>query len=148
MTAPGGGLRIRRLAAGDDAAIRAAAHLFDGPPRPEATAEFLAASGHHLLLATVDDVAVGFVSGVETTHPDKGTELFLNELAVDERYRRRGVGVALVRALATLARDRGCYGMWVLTDAENEAALATYRSAGAGRAEPTVMLSWRFDEGG
>ena len=45
------------------------------------------------------------VTGVETTHPDKGTEMFLYELAVDEAARDRGVGRALVAALADLARD-------------------------------------------
>ena len=34
-------------------------------------------------------------------------------------------------ALADLARERGCYGMWVAADDDNGPALATYRSAGA-----------------
>ena len=54
------------------------------------------------------------------------------------------VGAGLVDALATLARERGCYGMWVATDAENAAALATYRAAGAGPPEPSVVLSWSW----
>ena len=76
---------------------------------------------------------MGFVSGVEVTHPDKGTEMFLYELAVDEPFRRRGIGRALVERLAALARDAGCYGMWVITDDDNEAARATYEGTG-GRA--------------
>ena len=78
------------------------------------------------------------------THPDKGTEMFIYELGVDPAYQRRGVGRALVDALASLARDSGCYGMWVATDADNDAALATYRAAAAGEPEPTVILSWTF----
>ena len=66
------------------------------------------------------------MSGVETTHPDKGTEMFLYELAVASEHRRRGIGPALVEALAALARERGCYGMWVGTEPGNAAALATY----------------------
>jgi len=54
---------------------------------------------------------IGFVSGVELTHPDKGSEMFLYELGVDAAARRRGVGRALVEALRALARRRGCYGM-------------------------------------
>jgi ribosomal-protein-alanine N-acetyltransferase len=82
---------------------------------------------------------------VEVTHPDKGTEMFLYELAVDPAWHRRGIGRALVRGLAELARERGLYGMWVLTDRGNPAALATYRSAGATEEEDCVMLTWTLN---
>jgi [ribosomal protein S18]-alanine N-acetyltransferase len=129
----------------DADAILAAAELFDHDPTLEWTERFLASDIHHLLLAVDDDGrSIGFVSGVELTHPDKGTEMFLYELAVHDEHRNRGVGRALVRALADLAREHGCYGMWVLTDEDNAAALAAYRAAGGGDAEPNVMLSWTF----
>jgi [ribosomal protein S18]-alanine N-acetyltransferase len=70
--------------------------------------------------------------------------MFLYELAVDEPARRQGIGRALVEALARLARERGCYGMFVLTDDDNVAALATYRSAGAGDESRHVMLEWEL----
>ncbi len=89
---------------------------------------------------------LGFVSGVETTHPDKGTEMFLYELGVAEDARRRGVGGALVDALATLARERGCYGMWTATEHDNAAALATYRGAGARTDASHVTVDWDFGE--
>ena len=136
-------MKIVPLGPGDDDKVTEASGLFDGPPRAEATARFLADPNHHLLLAYEDDQPAGFVSGVEVTHPDKGTEMFLYELAVDERFRRRGIGRALAAALAGLARQRGCYGMFVLTDHDNLAAQATYLSAGAVReADNIVMLSW------
>ena len=93
--------------------------------------------------------AVGFVTGVEMTHPDKGTEMFLYELAVAEDVRRRGVGGRLVARLAECARSRGCYGMWVITEPDNAAALHTYAAAG-GAPEPgnTVFVwDWRGDLG-
>jgi GNAT superfamily N-acetyltransferase len=52
------------------------------------------------------------------------------------------VGTALVQSLADLARAAGCYGMWVLTDDDNEAALRTYRRGGATEESPHVMLTW------
>jgi [ribosomal protein S18]-alanine N-acetyltransferase len=110
-----------------------------------AAARFLAEPGHHLLIAYDGaERPVGFVSGVETTHPDKGTEMFLHELAVDAPARRRGIGRALVEALAALARERGCQGMFVFADEDNVAALATYRRAGAHEASRPVMLEWDF----
>jgi [ribosomal protein S18]-alanine N-acetyltransferase len=138
---------IRRLGPGDDAAVLAAADLFDSPPRAEWTRRFLTDPGHHLLLALADGAGVGFVTGVELTHPDKGTEMFLYELGVPENHRGQGIGRALVAALAELARERGCYGMWVLTDDDNAAALATYRGGGAGEPEPSVMLTWGWPAG-
>jgi ribosomal protein S18 acetylase RimI-like enzyme len=121
-----------------------AAPLYDEAPREDAVRRFLDEPGHHLLLAREDGRVVGFVSGVETTHPDKGTEMFLYELAVDESAQRRGHGRALVAALADLARERGCYGMWVLTDHDNPAALATYSAAGGEPPSTHAMVTWTF----
>jgi GNAT superfamily N-acetyltransferase len=86
------------------------------------------------------------VSGVETTHPDKGTEMFLYELAVDESARRQGIGRALVEALTALARDQGCYGMFVLTDDENVAARVTYGRTGGREVSRSLMVEWEFRE--
>ncbi len=105
---------------------------------------FLERPGHHLLLASRGSAAIGFVSGVETIHPDKGTEMFLYELSVHESARRQGVGVALVAALERLARSRGCYGMWVLADADNDAALRTYARAGGTDEGSPRMIGWTF----
>ena len=137
-------MEIVRLAIGDEQTVAAMSHLFDGPAVPEHTRRFLQDERHHLLVARQGDDVVGFVSGVEMTHPDKGTEMFLYELGVDERWRRQGVGAALVGALRDLGRERGCYGMWVLTDDNNEAALATYASAGGGSSSQQVMLEWEW----
>src|SRR6202521_1867274 len=106
---------------GDDERVTAAAHLFDEAPKHAAVTRFLADPTHHLLIAYSAEAPAGFVSGVEVTHPDKGTEMFLYELSVDIDHRHHGIGTALVRALADLARKQGCYGMWVLVDHENAA---------------------------
>lgn len=135
---------IRRLRSGDEVAVLAAGHLFDASPRPDATRRFLAEPTHHLLMAQEGGEAVGFVSGVETTHPDKGTEMFLYELSVAENARRRGVGRALVEALAALARERGCYGMWAATEPGNQAARRTYARAGARETPAHLVVEWDF----
>ena len=133
---------IRAIQPGQGAAIVTAGHLFDSPPELAVAERFLVTPGHHLLMAFDGDLAVGFVSGVETTHPDKGTEMFLYELAVDEAFRRRGIGRALVDELLAIARAHDCYDLWVLTDHDNEAALATYRVTGTTDESSHVMLTW------
>jgi ribosomal protein S18 acetylase RimI-like enzyme len=139
-------VEIMRLGSGDADKVVAAGRLFDDRPQADATARFLAEPGHHLLVAFEDGVPVGFITGVESVHPDKGTEMFLYEMGVDEAYRGRGIGRELVRHLAELARSKGCYGMWVGTEATNAAALATYRAAGASRdEEQAAILTWHFE---
>lgn len=134
-------MRIERVC--DAAAVHKAPDLFDSPPLAAATERFLADPTHHLLFAYDDSGrAIGMISGVETTHPDKGTEMFIYELGVAPAARLQGVATRLVRALADVARDRGCYGMWVGTEADNEAAQATYRRAGADEEAPFVLMSW------
>ena len=139
-------MRIERVV--DVAEVLRAADLFDAPPVPAATERFLGRPGHHLLFAYDDaGVAVGMISGVEMTHPDKGTEMFIYELGVAPAVRQRGVATELVRALAGVARANGCYGMWVGTETDNAAAQATYRKAGASEEAPFVLLNWDLTTG-
>lgn len=127
------------------AELTAAEHLYDGPARPEWAERFLAAPGHLMLIAYVDGKPAGMVSGIEMIHPDKGTEMCLYELSVDEGFRRHGIGRALTRALAEVARERGCYDMWVGAERDNEPAMATYRSAQARDEGDFAMLTWTFE---
>jgi ribosomal-protein-alanine N-acetyltransferase len=123
--------------------VVAAAHLFDHPVGLEAASRFLRREGNHIVIAYVDGEPAGFVSGTEILHPDrKEPELFLNELGVDPNFRGRGVGRALVAELWETARNRGCRGMWVLTDDDNVAATRTYAGAGGSRVGTNVMFQW------
>jgi len=137
-------MEIRALGPGDEAAVGEAGHLFDNAVDQGATARFLMEAGHHLLVAYDKERPVGFASGVELTHPDKGTEMFLYELEVDESFRRRGIGTALVNALVALARERGCYGVFVFTDDDNAPARTTYRRAGGREVSRQLMIEWIF----
>ncbi|MDB1086675.1 GNAT family N-acetyltransferase [Streptomyces sp. ACA25] len=127
------------------AGVMAADALFDGPVRADWAEKFVREPGHHLLVARVEGTPAGMVTGVEMTHPDQGTEMFLYELGVEEEYRGRGIGRGLVLALAELARTRGCHGMWVAADTDNEAARATYRSAGGSDDGPTTVFTWELE---
>ena len=134
-------MRIERVTSA--AEVHRAADLFDAPPLEAATRRFLADPAHHLLFAYDDgDRPIGMISGVETTHPDKGTEMLVYELGVAPVARLQGVGTALVDALAAIARRNGCYGMWVATESDNKAALATYRRSGACEEMTFTLLSW------
>ncbi|MEE4490023.1 GNAT family N-acetyltransferase [Streptomyces sp. BE230] len=68
-----------------------------------------------------DRVRGGRPGGLRVRHRDaasgQGHGDVLYELAVDESYRRRGIGRALTAAVAAVAQERGCYGMWVGVEA-------------------------------
>jgi aminoglycoside 3-N-acetyltransferase I len=138
-------MRIERVTDADT--LASGAELFDETPLTGPVSRFLGSADHHLLFAWDDaDQAVGFISGVEVTHPDKGTEMFLYELGVTETARGQGVATGLVEALQTLAKESGCYGMWVACESDNLAALATYRRSGPDEANVTIF-NWQFSDG-
>ena len=137
-------MEIRRISQFED--VKLAGHLFDEPPKEQATERFLADAGHHLLIAYLDGRPAGMVTGVEMTHPDKGTEMFLYELGVDEEMQGLGIGTALVSALADLARERDCFGMWVVTGGDNEAAQRTYAGGGGMPEQDQVVFVWDFEQ--
>src|SRR3954468_14178012 len=137
-------MEIRDLGPSDIDAVVAASDLFDDPAVERFAQRFLDSEGHPLLVAYEDTGPVGFVSGVEMTHPDKGTEMFLYELGVDEPARRRGTGTALVEALGELARERGCHGMWTATEAGNLVAQRTYAAAGSTAVAAHLFGGWRW----
>ncbi|WTP22415.1 GNAT family N-acetyltransferase [Streptomyces sp. NBC_00203] len=106
------------------AEVAAAEHLFDHPVRTEWAERFLTAGGHHLFLAYADGEPApdGFVSGVETVHPDKGTEMF-----------RTGPRARLLRHVGA---DRH----------RNDVALATCRSVGGKDDGTCSVMTWGFTE--
>jgi ribosomal protein S18 acetylase RimI-like enzyme len=126
--------------------VLSANSLYDKPATEDVAATFLATPGHHLFVARNGASTVGFVSGVEMVHPDKGTEMFLYELAVDESMRRQGIGTALIEALADLAKRSGCYDMWVLVDEGDEIPQAVYKSAGGNLSQSPHLFTWDFAE--
>ncbi|MGA7754569.1 MAG: GNAT family N-acetyltransferase [Candidatus Sulfotelmatobacter sp.] len=60
-----------------------------------------------------------------------GRGLFLEDLFVREAFRKRGIGKALMAAVARIARDEQCYGIhWEVLD-WNQQAIDVYQTLGA-----------------
>jgi ribosomal protein S18 acetylase RimI-like enzyme len=123
-------VRVRRALRGDEGEVARFVEAFDDAVLADETTRFLNDDRHVLLLGYVGDRPAGFVSAVEVFHPDKRSELFLNEIGVMERDRRRGVARALIDELRRVGRDLGCANMWVLTEETNTAAMNLYASTG------------------
>ena len=94
--------------------------------------KFLADKNNLLLLATLDGVAIGFLTAYRLQRFDtRKAEVLLYEIGVDEQYQRRGAGKALINRLKEWARQVEADEVWVLTNRSNHAAVGLYASAKA-----------------
>jgi len=86
----------------------------------------------HVLMAEFNGTPVGFALYFFNFSTFVGRPgLYLEDLFVRPTERSRGIGRELLRALARIARERGCGRMeWAVLD-WNEPALRFYRSLGA-----------------
>ncbi len=85
-----------------------------------------------VLIAYSDEAPVGFALYFPIFSTFRGRPgLFLEDLFVDPEYRGRGIGTALLEALAKVGRERGCIRLewWVLK--WNQPALEFYKRLGA-----------------
>jgi len=120
--------------------MNAADGVFDNPVDEKYASEFLADPRHHIAAAFSEGLVIGFASAVHYIHPDKPTELWINEVGVAPAHQNKGVGKAIMNELLQLARGLGCVNAWVLTDRSNEAANKLYKSAGGQVAEGDTVM--------
>ena len=131
---------IRRLGPKDAAVVR---KLAEDVPQTA----LLADEQTIFLAAFQEGEPVGFVFGylLPRRHGDPSI-LFVYELGVDEAQRRQGIGRRLMVELGELAHSLGARTGFVLTEPDNEAANALYRSLGGERVE-SVMWDFEYTAG-
>ena len=137
-------LEIRRLGAGDEPVFdRVAAEVFDEPIHPGRLAAYLAAPGHCMIVALLDGDVVGQVAAVVHRHPDKPTELYIDEVGVTPALHRQGIARRMLDQMFALGRTLGCEEAWVGTQLDNVPANRLYESRGA-KAEPFAMYVFKL----
>ena len=145
-------MEIRELVVGQSEAL---VTLFSAvlPDSPTAQTEqldeqeaFLHDPRSFALGAYINDVPVGLAWGIQMRSPSGRLTTYLHELDVHERWRRRGIGSALVSEAMALARRRGSTRFWLSTGGHNETAQALYESLGGDR-KPLgdVNYWWNLD---
>jgi ribosomal protein S18 acetylase RimI-like enzyme len=145
--APPRGLAIRLLGAGDEAAmISAFSALEDYYAPDEAGARrFLESPGSRLLVAQLEGRAVGALIGHVLPRGDGDTMFHVYEIAVEEAYRQRGVGAALMAEAEALAHEVDATTMWLVTNRSNAPAMALYTSlGGVPDSDDDVVMRWRY----
>lgn len=147
MADPAASAEVRVLTPADAKLFeRLADGVFDHAVHRRLVDEFLADPRHSLAVAIADGMIVGMASAVRYVHPDKPSELWINEVGVSPRYQRRGLARRILAELLAEGRRQGCREAWVLTDFENAAARATYRSAGGVESGPQLMVTFPLGE--
>jgi aminoglycoside 6'-N-acetyltransferase I len=136
-------VEIRQVGPGDAALFeRVADDVFDKPVDPGRLAAYLAAPGHYMIVALHAGEIVGQVAAVIHRHPDKPTELYIDEVGVTPRLQRQGIARRMLDAMLALGKALGCEEGWVGTEPDNSPARALYACLGV-PAEPFVM--YEFD---
>jgi ribosomal protein S18 acetylase RimI-like enzyme len=135
---------IKRLTSADAAILdHIADDVFDEPVDRDRLVAYLAATGHFMLVAVADGVVVGQCAAVIHRHPDKPTELYLDEVGVAPNFQRQGIARRLVDEMLALGRAEGCEEAWVGTEHDNVPAQRLYGSGGAA-AEPFLMYVFKL----
>ena len=77
-----------------------------------------------------DEVVGGLVAYVLDKFEQERSEIYIYDLAVAAAHRRRGIATALVRALQTMAAQRGAHVIFVQADQGDAPAVALYSRLG------------------
>jgi ribosomal protein S18 acetylase RimI-like enzyme len=137
-------IRIRRLTLGDAAILhRVAVDVFDEPVNAKRLAAYLAEPGHLMIVALAGDEVVAQCAAVIHRHPDKPTELYIDEVGVAPAFQRQGIARQLLDEMFALGKALGCEEAWVGTEHDNYPARRLYASRGA-EAEPFVMYVFQL----
>lgn len=104
-----------------------------GNARPDAAylKRLLASDTFVALVAVSDGAVVGGLTAYELVKPEQArSEMYIYDLAVDERHRRHGIATALIQALKPIAVERGAWVIFVQADHGDEPAIALYDKLG------------------
>ncbi len=93
--------------------------------------EFLQNPNNYLLLAYIDGEVAGMLVAYNLQKLDgRDKEMLLYEIETKARFRKLGVGKALILKLKEIAELNGSHEIWVLTDEDNIIANKLYQGLG------------------
>jgi len=126
-------LHIKRADASDAKALQQLNEAFN---ENGMTVENIAASlrvgrPEIIFIAYMDEQPAGFISGVTNQSIwYKSLYASVDELFVDEAFRRKGIAAKLIEAIEAEFRARGVAAAFIITGAKNQAAQAAYTKCG------------------
>ena len=100
-------------------------------PSDEYLASLLAREDFVPLVAIADSKVVGgLVAYVLRKFEQERSEIYIYDLAVDEKYRRQRIATGLINELREIARERGAWVIYVQADHGDDPAIKLYESLG------------------
>ena len=133
---------IVRLGAADAGSLAQANALFaevfedrasylEAPPSTAYARRLLADDRFILLVARSGGETIGALAAYELVKFERErSEIYIYDLGVAERWRRRGVATALIEAVRRIARECGAWMIFVQADTGDDPAIALYRKLG------------------
>lgn len=133
---------IRSLGSGDDIQFQGmldlfsdvfddARHYSSARPARQYREALLARDDIFMLVALADQTIVGALVAYELRKfEQERSEFYIYDLAVSERWRRRGIATALIDNLKVTARKKGGWVIYVQADYGDEPATAFYTKLG------------------
>ncbi|PWK76166.1 acetyltransferase (GNAT) family protein [Aminobacter sp. AP02] len=114
-------IEIRRLSPGDEHLLdNVADDVFDEAVDPVRLAACLASPGHLLFVALDHGQGVAQAAAMVHRHPDKASELYVDEIGVSPAWQRRGIATRIMDALLLpgakrVARRPGLAPNWTMS---------------------------------
>lgn len=136
---------LKRMRPGDEAVLdNVALDVFDEAIDPERLHAYLREPNHLMVLALEGGLVVGQCVGVIHRHPDKPTELYVDEVGTATSHLRQGIATATMAELFAWGREQGCEEAWLGTELDNVEANALYRKHGPVEDEPFQYYLFRL----
>ena len=136
------GVTVQRLSALDIRPMRAVLGLFGdvfdmaetycGNPPDEAYWRGLLSDRHFIAIAAMDgsEIVGALTAYILPKYEQARSEVYIYDLAVAERYRRRGIATAMINAVKPIARTAGAHVMFIQADVGDAAPIALYSKLG------------------
>lgn len=136
-------VRLQQVTAADVAVARALNALFGAafneratyegePPADDYVSAILAKDQVIVLVAFVEDELAGGLVAYELPKLERArSEIYIYDLAVGERHRRKGIASALIDRLRAIGAERGAWVIYVQADYTDPPAIALYEKLGS-----------------
>lgn len=103
----------------------------DNQPSPEYVSNILAKKSFISLVAISDDSVIGGLTAyVLEKYEQERSEIYIYDLAVSDKFRRKKVATNLISTLCKEARNLDAYVVFVQADFGDDPAIALYESLG------------------